>query len=79
MLKDILLPDLEGATDVTLGAWLKRPGEGVEEGEVIAEAATDKVNAEVVSPFSGTVAELLVEEGEQLKVGQAIARVTVAG
>ena len=51
-------------------------GDHVDEGETIVEARTDKVNAEIPSTVTGTVAELLVKEGEQVTAGQAIARVT---
>jgi 2-oxoglutarate dehydrogenase E2 component (dihydrolipoamide succinyltransferase) len=41
------------------------------------EAHTDKVNAEIPSPVSGVVEELLLDEGDSVKPGQAIARVTL--
>lgn len=73
--KDVVMPDLEGAEEITLGAWSKKKGDHVEEGETIAEALTDKVNAEIPSPVSGTVDELLVEVGDVLTPGQPIARI----
>jgi pyruvate/2-oxoglutarate dehydrogenase complex dihydrolipoamide acyltransferase (E2) component len=39
------------------------------------EVLTDKVNAEIPSPVSGVVEELLLEEGDPVKPGQPIARV----
>lgn len=74
-LRDVVMPDLEGAEEITLGAWAKRKGDHVEEGETIAEALTDKVNAEIPSPISGTVDELLVDVGDALTPGQPIARI----
>ena len=74
-LKDVVMPDLEGAEEVTLGAWSKQKGDHIEEGETIAEALTDKVNAEIPSPISGTVEELLVDVGDPLTPGQPIARI----
>lgn len=70
------MPDLQGAEDIVIGAWTKRKGDHVEEGETIVEARTDKVNAEIPSPVSGTVEELLVAEGDAVKAGQPIATVT---
>lgn len=73
---EIVLPDLQGAEDIVIGAWSKKVGDHVDEGETIVEARTDKVNAEIPSPVTGTVAELLVKEGDPVKVGQPIAMVT---
>lgn len=73
--RDILMPDLEGAEEITVGAWSKKAGEHVAEGETLMEALTDKVNAEIPSPVSGMVEELLLKEGDPVKPGQPIARV----
>lgn len=74
-IREILMPDLQGAEEITVGAWSKKKGEHVTEGETLMEAHTDKVNAEIPSPISGRVEELLLEEGDQVKPGQPIARV----
>jgi len=73
---EIVVPDLgEVSSEITLGAWLKAPGERVEAGEVVAELITDKVNTEIQSPLSGVVEALLVDEGDVVEVNQTIARV----
>ena len=72
---DVVMPDLQGAEEIVIGAWVKQKGDHVDEGETIVEARTDKVNAEIPSPVSGKLEELLVLEGEQVEVGQPIARV----
>ena len=72
---DVVMPDLQGAEEIVIGAWVKKKGDHVDEGETIVEARTDKVNAEIPSPVSGTIEELLVLEGQQVEVGQPIARV----
>src|SRR6266849_925126 len=51
------MPDLEGAEEITVGAWSKKKGDHVDEGETLLEALTDKVNAEIPSPVAGTVGE----------------------
>lgn len=79
MVREIVVPGLEGAADVTLGAWLRRVGDRVAAGEAVAEALTDKVNAEIESPYSGVVEELLVEVGAAIQPGQPIARVRTDG
>ena len=75
-IREILMPDLEGAEEITVGAWSKKKGEHVAEGETLMEALTDKVNAEIPSPVAGVVDELLLKEGDPVKPGQPIARVT---
>ena len=69
------MPDLQGAEEITVGAWSKQEGEHVEEGETLMEAHTDKVNAEIPSPLTGTVEELLLDVGAPVKPGQPIARI----
>ena len=71
------MPDLQGAEEITVGAWSKQRGEHVAEGETLMEAHTDKVNAEIPSPVSGVVEELLLGEGDPVQPGQAIARVAL--
>jgi pyruvate/2-oxoglutarate dehydrogenase complex dihydrolipoamide acyltransferase (E2) component len=75
-LREIVMPDLEGAEEITIGAWSKHLGEHVDEGETLLEALTDKVNAEIPSPVSGVIEELLLKEGDPVKPGQPIARVS---
>jgi pyruvate dehydrogenase E2 component (dihydrolipoamide acetyltransferase) len=43
--------------------WLKRPGESVSEGDVVAEIETDKATFEVTAPANGTLLEIFFEEG----------------
>jgi pyruvate/2-oxoglutarate dehydrogenase complex dihydrolipoamide acyltransferase (E2) component len=74
-LREIVMPELEGAEEITVGAWSKRKGDHVAEGETLMEVLTDKVNAEIPSPVSGVVEELLLDEGDPVKPGQPIARV----
>ena len=55
----ILVPVLgESITEATVSKWLKNEGEAVEADEPIVELETDKVNLEVPSPISGTLAEI---------------------
>lgn len=69
------MPELQGAEEITVGAWSKKRGERIDEGETLMEAHTDKVNAEIPSPVSGVIEDLLLEVGDPVKPGQAIARV----
>src|SRR5438132_6946115 len=58
------MPQLgESVAEGTIGKWLKKPGDAVAKYEPLLEVITDKVNAEVPSPFAGVLREILVEEG----------------
>jgi pyruvate/2-oxoglutarate dehydrogenase complex dihydrolipoamide acyltransferase (E2) component len=60
----VTMPQLgESVAEGTIGKWLKQPGDHVDKYEPLLEVITDKVNAEVPSPFEGTLKEILVEEG----------------
>ena len=60
----VTMPQLgESVAEGTIGKWLKQPGDHVDKYEPLLEVITDKVNAEVPSPFEGTLREILVEEG----------------
>ena len=65
MATTITMPQLgETVTEGTVAQWLKRVGDNVEKYEAFVEVSTDKVNAEVPSPVTGTIREVLVKEGE---------------
>jgi pyruvate dehydrogenase E2 component (dihydrolipoamide acetyltransferase) len=72
---EVVMPELQGAEEITVGAWSKKRGDSIAEGETLMEAHTDKVNAEIPSPVAGTVEELLLQVGDPVKPGQAIARI----
>src|SRR5678810_1193976 len=60
-------------TEGTVIKWLKKEGEKVKAGEVIAEIETDKATMEMEAFESGTLAAVLVKEGQKAPVGAAIA------
>ena len=60
----VTMPQLgESVAEGTIGKWLKQPGDHVAKYEPLVEVVTDKVNAEVPSPFEGILREILAEEG----------------
>ncbi len=70
------MPQLgETITEGTVIRWLKAPGDAITIDEALCEIETEKVNAEIPSPIAGTLAELLVEEGETVEVGTSICRI----
>ena len=57
----------------TIQSWLKRVGDRVEAGEPLVEIETDKATEEVEAPVSGTIADILVVEGDEVKVDSVLA------
>ena len=60
-------------TEGTVARWLKKVGDSVEIGDLIAEIETDKATMEMEAFEEGTLSEILVEEGGKAAVGSAIA------
>jgi pyruvate dehydrogenase E2 component (dihydrolipoamide acetyltransferase) len=56
-----------------VAAWLKKVGDRVERGDVIAEIETEKSTVEMEATSAGTIAEIVAEPGSELRVGQVIA------
>jgi pyruvate/2-oxoglutarate dehydrogenase complex dihydrolipoamide acyltransferase (E2) component len=76
----VQMPQLgESVAEGTIGKWLKKPGDHVAKYEPIVEVITDKVNAEVPSPYEGTLTEILVQEGETVPNNTEIAVIEAAG
>lgn len=59
--------------------WVKGPGEQVSSGDIIAEIESDKATVEVESYTSGTILDLLVDEGDWVPIGAPIAVVGEEG
>ena len=76
----VTMPQLgESVAEGTIGKWLKKPGDHVAKYEPLLEVITDKVNAEVPSPFEGILKEILVEEGATVPNNAEIAVIEEAG
>jgi pyruvate/2-oxoglutarate dehydrogenase complex dihydrolipoamide acyltransferase (E2) component len=67
------LPDLgEGLTEGEIARWLVEEGQEIAEDDPLVEIQTDKTTVEIPSPASGTVARILVAEGEVVPVGTVL-------
>lgn len=60
-------------TDGTVASWLKKVGDAVEEGDILAEIETDKATMEFESFYEGTLLFVGVKEGESAKVDNLLA------
>lgn len=77
-LTDVTMPQLaESLVSATIGKWLKKPGDPVEQYEPLCEVITDKVNAELPSTVDGVMGDILAEEGQTVAVGEVICRIAV--
>lgn len=56
-----------------VGGWLKKVGDQIARGDVIAEIETDKSTVEMEATASGTLAEVVHEAGAEVPVGETIA------
>jgi 2-oxoisovalerate dehydrogenase E2 component (dihydrolipoyl transacylase) len=74
------MPQLgESVTEGTVERWLKAEGDMVRRDEPIVEVVTDKVNAEIPSPFEGRLVRINVAEGQTVAIGAALAELEVEG
>jgi pyruvate dehydrogenase E2 component (dihydrolipoamide acetyltransferase) len=73
---EVRLPSLaEGVDKATVTYCHKSAGDSVKEGDDLIELVTDKATFNMPSPVSGILKEILVSEGDQVKVGQIVARI----
>jgi pyruvate dehydrogenase E2 component (dihydrolipoamide acetyltransferase) len=71
---EITMPQLSDTmTEGTLIKWLKKEGDKVKAGEIIAEVETDKATMEMESFEGGTLSQVVVKEGEKAPVGAVLA------
>ena len=66
-------------TDGTVSSWLKKLGDAVEEGDILAEIETDKATMEFESFYEGTLLHIGVEEGQTAPVDSLLAIIGPAG
>lgn len=73
---EVKVPELaESVTEGTIVSWFKKEGEFVQEGDVLLELETDKVNLEISAEQSGVLQKILKTEGETVHVGEVIAHI----
>ncbi|WP_299968256.1 2-oxoglutarate dehydrogenase complex dihydrolipoyllysine-residue succinyltransferase [uncultured Roseobacter sp.] len=71
---DVMVPTLgESVTEATVSTWFKKVGDSVTADEMLCELETDKVSVEVPAPASGTLTEILAEEGSTVAAGGKLA------
>jgi 2-oxoglutarate decarboxylase len=77
---DVVTPAAgESVTEGTILEWRVKVGDPIKLDDTIVDISTDKVDVELPSPASGTVSEILAQEGDTVTVGQVIARIAIGG
>ncbi|MBA7549805.1 Dihydrolipoyllysine-residue acetyltransferase component of pyruvate dehydrogenase complex [subsurface metagenome] len=69
----------ESVQEATIIKWFKKPGDAVEEEDVLLEIATDKVDSEIPSPVDGIITKILYKENDVVPVGEVIAVINLSG
>ncbi|CAN5838545.1 hypothetical protein BH23GEM9_BH23GEM9_03220 [soil metagenome] len=71
---EVPMPQMgESIAEGTVSKWLKQVGDDVGRDEPLLEISTDKVDAEIPSPAAGSLAEIIVQEGQTVEVGTIVA------
>lgn len=77
---DIKMPKLgESITEGTIMSWSVKPGDHIQEDDILFEVSTAKVSAEIPSPVAGKVLKLLFKEGDTVDVGTVVAIIQLEG
>ncbi len=77
---EVQMPELgENITEGTVTQWFKSVGEVTTAGEALFGVSTDKVDAEVPSPITGTITEIRAAVGETVAIGAVVAMVDAQG
>ncbi len=80
MALELKVPEVgESITEVMIGTWKKREGDGVAMDESIVEIESDKATVELPAPAAGTVSRILKASGEKAVVGEVIGYMEPAG
>lgn len=80
MKKEIRIPDIaENVDSGVIGRILVSKGDQVKEDQPLVEVETDKAATDIPSPYTGTIEEIKVEEGDDVSVDQVIMIIEVKG
>jgi pyruvate/2-oxoglutarate dehydrogenase complex dihydrolipoamide acyltransferase (E2) component len=78
-MSEVILPELaEGVDKAVVSFWHKDIGDMVSKDDDLVEMLTDKATFNVASPFSGKLVSLNAEEGQEVKVGDILAKIEEA-
>ncbi|MFS0870206.1 2-oxoglutarate dehydrogenase complex dihydrolipoyllysine-residue succinyltransferase [Paenibacillus xylanilyticus] len=79
-MSEIKVPAMgESITEGTVSRWLVKEGETVNQGDVLLELETDKVNIEISAEESGVLEKIIRQEGETVEIGETIGTLAAGG
>ena len=77
---NLIMPKLgESVQEATIIRWLVKPGDMIQEDDVLLEIATDKVDSEIPSPVAGKIIQVLFAENALVPVGEVIMVINTEG
>lgn len=77
---EMVMPQMgESVMEGTILKWYKKVGETINEDDSIIEVATDKVDTDIPSAYTGTIVEIYVQEGEVAQIGKPICKIDLSG
>ena len=80
MATEVLMPQMgESIAEGTITRWLVAVGETVERDQPLLEISTDKVDAEIPAPASGTLLQVFRQEGETVPVNEVVGMIGAEG
>ncbi|MDX5360657.1 MAG: 2-oxoglutarate dehydrogenase complex dihydrolipoyllysine-residue succinyltransferase [Alphaproteobacteria bacterium] len=80
MAVEIRVPQMgESVTEGTVATWAKKPGDRVEQDELLVEIETDKVTMEVNAPAAGVLGEIVANEGDVVEIGALLGTIEEGG
>jgi pyruvate dehydrogenase E2 component (dihydrolipoamide acetyltransferase) len=73
-MSEITMPRLSDTMqEGTVARWLKKPGDEIKKGDILAEIETDKATMDLEAYEAGTLQQIMVQEGETVPIGQVVA------
>src|SRR6476619_1507716 len=80
MATDVVMPQMgESIFEGTITKWLKQQGDKVQRDEPLFEISTDKVDAEIPAPASGTLQEIKIQAGATVQVNTVVGVIAAEG
>jgi 2-oxoglutarate dehydrogenase E2 component (dihydrolipoamide succinyltransferase) len=80
MVTEICVPKIKkSVTRGSVGRWFKRVGDPVTVDEPLVEIETDNITIEVAASITGVLSEILVRDGETIKAGTVLGKITEYG
>src|SRR5260370_23810666 len=72
-MSEVTMPRLSDTMqEGTIAHWLKKAGDEVKKGDILAEVETDKATMDLEAYEAGTLQQILVQDGETVPIGQAV-------